>query len=114
MITAANMYLIFSNVDEKFFLGYAKIHGEPDEIKFINDELEDLMNEEYLKKNMLEKFVRIEWCFNVHVGFEHFQDVNNPLNQNKPVNYSKEIQEVEANCAKRVMEIISNYDETDS
>lgn len=72
ILVTSSSYIIFSHVEEKKFCGYCKLTSDPEELSFILDDIEDIMDQEYLNKNGFEKFSRIEWCEEKNVGYELF------------------------------------------
>lgn len=59
-------------------------------------------------KTNYQSYCKIEWITKTPVGYDHFKHITNPWNKNQLVNYSKECQEVEPECAKKLLDILEN------
>ena len=102
-----NVYLFFSCNKSGRFCGVAKMISTVDDNKIF---------ELWTQDNKWPGLFNVEWVFIKDVPMKVFKNVVFPMNTGdiRPVSYSRDCQEIPFNCAKIMMKIFANYENSNT
>lgn len=101
-----NVYLVFMSVDNKEFLGYARVNSNIQHISEI-----PALSSVYAIQNQAEDSgyaFKIKWISKNSVSFDYIRFIRNSHNSNNSINMCKEFNEVDEFAAKLLLEILSD------
>ncbi|CAD8091708.1 unnamed protein product [Paramecium primaurelia] len=103
--------VFLSCLDQKSFIAFGTIQNEPTDFDYLTV-IQKLTHQEEQQQNLsklqefFQSFVKVEWIFKGVLNFDKTQNIKNDLNEMKPINHCKDVQELTYQTAEYLFSLL--------
>ncbi|CAD8189789.1 unnamed protein product [Paramecium pentaurelia] len=95
--------VFLSCLDQKSFIAFGTIQNEPTDFDYLTEEQQQNLSK---LQEFFQSFVKVEWMFKGVLNFEKTQNIKNDLNEMKPINHCKDVQELTYQTAEQLFSLL--------